>query len=40
VRAGAGIFYAQDAANVYFDLTRNLVGRATDTVNPATNNLT
>jgi hypothetical protein len=40
VRAGAGIFYAQDEANVYFDLTRNLVGRATDTVNPPTNNLT
>jgi hypothetical protein len=40
VRAGGGMFYAQDEANVYFDMTRNLVGRSTDTVDPLTNNLT
>jgi hypothetical protein len=40
VRAGAGIFYAQDRTNSYFDMSRNIAGRSTDTVNPLTNNLT
>jgi hypothetical protein len=40
LRAGAGIFYSQDRTNSYFDMSRNLAGRSTDTVNPLTNNLT
>lgn len=40
VRAGAGIFYAQDEANTYFDTALNTAGKASASANLTTHNLT
>jgi hypothetical protein len=40
VRAGFGLFYAQDSNNVYFDTARSLAGRTDDFADLAINNLT
>jgi outer membrane receptor protein involved in Fe transport len=40
IRAGAGIFYAQDNANGRFDLSRNIAGREQVSTNPSAPNLT
>ena len=34
LRMGGGIFYSQDVANSYFDLTRNAAGRRDSFTNP------
>ncbi len=34
LRAGAGLFYAQDIGNARFDMSRNIAGRRTDTTDP------
>jgi hypothetical protein len=40
LRAGAGIFYAQDIGQAYYDITRNFAGRISPSVNTTTDNVT
>jgi Carboxypeptidase regulatory-like domain len=40
IRAGAGVFYAQDETNTFTDMARNMAGASNNTANLTTHNLT